>query len=233
MLLSTTPYTKCVSKNPLLAQSLQSDVAYAFSHFDVFDATMHRTLARIRTTLFSSIGISDQTALASFCKITTIAGALALPKHTKAPTTVNDTRFAIVIGKPTCTKSGNPALEVIYVVGVRIVNRMEVFLTSLFARPRKTFVEARPGAADHVISEGKRITAATSCCTKLSNECRLLVDASTERFFKFIEDFSTALGDVNAPLLAVEQEPPPVIVRTNSNAVVEQARAIKRKLDVI
>ena len=92
-------YCKPFACDPIRAASVQNDVAYVFCHFNDDTREVTRALDNIRSVFFEALHIDSEEQRA-LLGLTSASLAFGVGKTNALPLSPDDTRIAMIIGKP-------------------------------------------------------------------------------------------------------------------------------------
>lgn len=233
---------------PSEAKSLQRHIAYVLSNFHVDSKEVQNSLDAIRSFFFDFLGIAADEKVRKIVGVMTTSTAFRLPFETASSKGPDDTRIAMIVGKPVVgLRSGKAemALERRYVVGVQVLNRSTVRMTSLHHAARCVVFNAKGHEENaQTLKEGRSVTPESSVCEKACAAAvaplqetvakgRATYDYLVEAFRKTLGIEKTSSHLLKCPSMKTPFEPlsPP---RRMNTAFVESAVAgMKHKADVV
>lgn len=215
-----TLYCHRIAVEPRRAAKLQKNVAYALRHFHETSDRVTRALDNLREIFFvaTSWPETERAALLPLLGVVPASAAFGVPYEEMMSPSPADTRIAFVVGRPCVTRDGKRVLRSKFFVGLRIVDRATIYLSSICKRDAM-YLHAEGGPArPMLVAEGERVTLSEPCCTKMtdamrdacvaSKEClsraaEEALSASLRAFHLFENHVTTALGitDMDVPTL--------------------------------
>ena len=134
MLSIETLYCNHISGDNLIATELQKNIAYALCNFNEVSEKMNASLNSIRCTFMSGMKIDGRYAN-NVVGLTTTAHAFDICATQAMSTSPDDTRIALIIGKPiyrvTQTGQCEIFLQKQYAIGLRVVNKCNIYMTKV------------------------------------------------------------------------------------------------------
>ena len=152
------------------AKKVQADISYLYRNFNSTLPSVLEAVETIKDTFFEAIGQEQTEDVCRILGLTTTSQAFHIPIAEELPPTPDDTRIAMIIGKPVAAKNKSGTWEVgkekRYVIALRVVNRSSIHVTKVMpAHIRSVYLSAagKPLQPD-VAKEGDATRAPGTCC---------------------------------------------------------------------
>lgn len=192
------------------AARVQEKISYLYRNFDRESPDVDEALSCIRG-VFYNISPSMKDAMRDLTGLTTTRIAFSIPVESGMPPSPEDTRIALIIGKPMAQQiegSWKKVIEARYIVGLRVVNRGAIYLTKLLPAVSRMRMREAIGRPVHkeTLEEGRLTQTQLACCipavdglinttvrhTKESIDA--LIESATTRFDNLLTNVTSALG---------------------------------------
>tara|TARA_B110001452_G_scaffold250925_1_gene239539 strand:- start:842 stop:1708 length:867 start_codon:yes stop_codon:yes gene_type:complete len=208
------------------AEQLQFHISYLYRNFNRPCAGVDAATQALRSVFFEALGCTATNEVRRMIGFIPTRSAFSIPPEEDLPSSPDDTRIAMMIGKPIATMNKQGTWEVAlrkhYVVAMRVVDRSSVHLTKIvptFTRTLHYHSIGRPMRRE-VLEEGQATRASASCCTDVVEAGQQiadvvigqtkeyvdsLVDEASTRFKSFVAVVKSSLGEsLQTPQLTLE-----------------------------
>ena len=212
-------YCNRISGEYRVATELQKDIAYALCHFNEDSLKMTASMQSIRRTFMGGIGIDGDRygGEASIFGLTTTAHAFDIRSTQAMSPSADDTRIALIIGKPisrvTQTGQKEVALQKFYAIGMRVVNKCDIYMTKVYP------VEANyvaPGTNrrlnKNTLLEGQLVSSPTTCYAKVCDAVHVVGEYTQTGIDRLVEEARLQFDGLVANLHVVLGEGSPAQV---------------------
>ena len=163
-------YCNRVSVDEARAKKVQADISYLYRNFNSTLPSVLEAIKTIKDTFFEAIGNEMTEDVRHILGLVTTSRAFHIPIAEELPPTPDDTRIAMIIGKPVAAKNKAGGWEMgkekRYVIALRVVNRSSIHVTKVMpAHIRSVYLSAAGKPLDpDVAKEGDATRAPGTCC---------------------------------------------------------------------
>jgi hypothetical protein len=226
---------------PAEAKALQGHIANVLCNFHVDSEGVLTSLNAIRKVFFDFLGIPADEDVRKIVGLMPVSTAF---RHSASSTSPDDTRIAMIVGKPFVARRNKEsakevALKQRYVVGIQVVNRSTVRMTSLHKTTERVAFNAM-GAQENVkiLEEGMRARPELTLCDKAYHATvapiRETVRKGRVAYERLLEAFCKSLSIEHtrpfSSLLKFEEEPcDPLFLPRRMNTAFVESTVLKMK----
>ena len=209
------------------AARLQTHISYLYRNFNRSSIAVAEAMTAVRAVFLRAMECALHAAdVRDIMGLMTTGGAFDIPRDAQASPSPDDTRIALMIGRPVCRQNERGewemALEKRYVVALRVVDRATVHMTRVLpAFRRSTHFKALGRPLSRRVAEEGRATNGRAGCgavveagrEAVDNAVALtraqvdrLVEEATTKFESLLRTMSSSLGTTSLPTAAFELE---------------------------
>lgn len=156
------------------AKKIQHDISLLYRNFNSESKVIVDAIASIRSTFFKAMGIdTEDPRLAHLVGLTTTRGAFGIRLEDDLPPSPDDTRIAMIIGKPLPVQNDagewKISIEKRYVIALRVTDREKIYVTKVIPSIKRSVHSNALGMKfdPAMLEEGRKIQAIDSCCNDL------------------------------------------------------------------
>ena len=228
---------------PFDAFSLQGHVSNLLQNFDQDSPGVNNSIQYIQDFFFRQMGVPEHQHNSKIFGIVTTAHAFRLPSSWVISPSPNDTRIAMMIGKPVdwVEKGGkwHPLIEEKYVVAARIVDKKRVYLSKVYPSPStRVFQPAIVLDMIPTIAEEASLISSTDCCESVVSAGKEILRDASHFCFETVKNEISQLYDSLQQVIQPDKSGSFSLARKvhvkrkafDSSVVEETAKACKRYL---
>ena len=178
-------YCNLVAVDEARAKKVQADISYLYRNFNSTLPSVLEAIKAIKDTFFEAIGNEQTEDVRHILGLVTTSRAFHIPIAEELPPSPDDTRIAMIIGKPVAVKNKagdwEMGKEKRYVIALRVVNRSSIHVTKVMpAHIRSVYLSAAGKPLDpDVVKEGDSTRAPGTCCDEFVAIGKEVVEKAT------------------------------------------------------